>query len=83
MDLRQKIVLFHLNWRGRRELRNIEFFADRQIVEAQVLDQDDVGVWIQPIAGDSDQGSDFAASELLKWEYIATATVHAPVDGGI
>jgi len=79
MDLRQKIVLFRLNWRGRRELKGIELFADKEIVEAQVLDQDDVGVWVQPIAGDG--VSDFAASELLKWEYIATATVPAPVDG--
>ncbi len=78
MDLRQKIVFFRLNVRGRRELKSMELFAE--VVEAHVLDQDEVGVWIQPLGGDIENG-DFSTAELLKWEYIATAT--APVDRGV
>jgi hypothetical protein len=70
MDLRKKFVLFRLSWRGRRELKGIEFFAEKEFVEARVVDQDGIGVWIQ--AAEAEPGP----AELLKWEYIAAATVH-------
>ncbi|HEY3974502.1 MAG TPA: hypothetical protein VGM18_15975 [Candidatus Sulfotelmatobacter sp.] len=70
MDLRKKYVLFRLSWRGRRELKGIEFFADKKFFEARVVSQDTIGVWIQPAEVEP------APTELLKWEYIAAATVH-------
>jgi len=70
MDRLKKFVLFRLSWRGRRELKGIEFFADREFVEARVVSQDGVGVWIQ--LAEAEPGP----AELLKWEYIAAATVH-------
>jgi hypothetical protein len=67
MDLRNKFVLFRLSWRGRRELKGI---FDGELVDARVVSQDGVGVWIQPNPTES------GPAELLKWEYIAAATAH-------
>jgi hypothetical protein len=44
MDLRRKFVLFRLSLRGRRELKDIEFFAEKDFFEARVVDQDGIGV---------------------------------------
>ena len=75
MDLKNKPVFFRLSWRGRRELRDIEFFATRQSFEARVVEQDEVGVWIQMIEGEPEEVIKAGPAELLKWEYIAAATV--------
>ena len=75
MDLKNKPVFFRLSWRGRRELRDIEFFAERESFEARVVEQDTVGVWIQLIQGEPEEARQAGPAELLKWEYIAAATV--------
>ena len=74
MDLKNKPVLFRLSWRGRRELKDVELFAERQF-EARVVEQDEVGVWLQEIGTEPGEGSKAGPAELLKWEYIAAATV--------
>lgn len=75
MDLRNKPVFFRLSWRGHRELKEIEFFAERESFEAQVVDQDGVGVWIRVIQGEPEEIAEVGRAELLKWEYIAAATI--------
>jgi hypothetical protein len=75
MNLRHKSVFFRLSWRGRRELREIEFFAEKESFEARVVEQDGVGVWIQMIQSEPEEARKAGPAELLKWEYIAAATV--------
>jgi hypothetical protein len=80
MDLKNKSVFFRLSWRGRRELKEIEFFEERESFEARVVDQDGVGVWIQMIP-EPEEARKAGPAELLKWEYIAAATIGYQAEG--
>jgi hypothetical protein len=72
--LRGRIVTFRLSSPGKREL---ERFFDTGSFQAFVADADDYGAWL---VFDGENPSETTPWFLLKWDYVATASVEIPVE---
>lgn len=79
MNLRNKLVWFHLSHQGRAALHGL--VPDRDSFEALVMREDEVGAWVMLGTGASQPDTPSVPVTLIKWDYIACVTYERLIGG--
>ncbi len=79
MNLRNKVVWFHLSGNGREALRGL--VPDKPSFEAMVMREDEIGAWVMLGASPPPLETPSVPVTLIKWDYIATVTYEHLIGG--
>jgi hypothetical protein len=78
MNLRNKLVWFHLSGDGREALRGL--IPDTPSFEALVIRDDEVGAWVMLGAAPPSDAPSVPVT-LIKWDYVASVTYEHLIGG--
>jgi hypothetical protein len=79
MNLRNKLVWFHLSGDGREALRGL--IPDKPSFEALVIREDEVGAWVMLGVGPPSSEAPSVPVTLIKWDYVASVTYEHLIGG--